>query len=200
MKLFGTIFGVVLAVGLFGALAVGGYFALKFVLDLFGTLEPQMATMTAIASVVALLCASIIAGGFKWTGRKEEEVQVKAEKANLYERIVLIWGEKLNNRTKAIEQSMEDELQKLERLLTLRGSSKVIKIYIELQGLEKNAGLQSREIPSQVATLILDMRKDLGQSVLNLHESDLMKVLSVEVLRSSTVSTPHVGKPQVSLS
>lgn len=197
MKPLGIFFGVILSIALLGAFAAGGYFALKFGLDLFGTLEPQVATITAIASVVALLCATIIAGGFKWTGRKEAEAQVRAEKANLYEGIVLIWGEKLSNRMKAMDQASEDELQKLERLLTLRGSSKVIKTYIELQVLEKNAGLQSPEIPSQIANLLLEMRKDLGQSVLDLNESDLVNVLNVEVLRDSSPSTSRVERPQV---
>ena len=200
MKPLGIFFGVILGIVLLGALAVGGYFALRFGLDLFGTLEPQVATMTAIASVVVLLCASIIAGGFKWTGRKEAEVQVRVDKSNLYERVLLIWGEKLSHGTKAMDQATEDELIKLERLLTLRGNSKVIKTYIELQVLEKNAALHSPEIPSQVAKVLLEMRKDLGQSVLNLNESDLVNVLNIEVLRDSSPSTSHVGRPQVSLS
>ncbi len=199
MKPLGVFFGVMLGIALLGALAGGGYFTIKFGLDLFGTLEPQVATITAIASVVALLCAAIIAGGFKWMGRKEAEVQVRAAKANLYEGIVLIWGEKLSNRTKAMDQATEDELQKLERLLTLRGNSKVIKTYIELQVLEKNAGLQGPEIPTQIANLLLEMRKDLGQAVLNLSESDLVNALNVEGLRGSSPSTSHVERPQVSL-
>jgi hypothetical protein len=185
---------------LLGAITAGGYVALKFGLDLFGTMEPQVATMTAIASVVALLCASIIAGGFNWTGRKEAEVQVRADKSNLYERVSLIWGEKLSHRTKAMDQATEDELLKLERLLTLRGTPRVIKAYVALQALEKKAGLQSPEIPSQVAKVLLEMRKDLGQDVLSLNESDLVNVLSVEVLQDRPASIPQVGRPQVSLS
>jgi hypothetical protein len=200
MKTLSTFFGVMLGLVLLGAFAAGGYFAIRFGLDLFGTLEPQVATMTAIASVVALLCATIITGGFKWTGRKEAEVQVRADKANLYERISLIWGEKLSHRTKAMDQATEDELQKLERLLILRGNSRVIKAYVALQALEKKTGLQNPEIPSQVAKVLLEMRKDLGQDVLSLNESDLVNVLSVEVLRDNSPSTSHAGRPQVSLS
>jgi len=200
MKTVSTIFGVMLGIVMLGAIAAGGYVVFKVVLDLFGTLEPQVATMTAIASMVALLCAAIIAGGFKWTGRKEAEVQVRADKSNLYEGIMLIWGEKLNNRTKAMDQATGDELLKLERLLTLRGNSQVIKAYVALQALEKKAGLHSPEIPSQVAKVLLEMRKDLGEDVLNLTESDLVGVLNVEVLQDNSPSTSHVGRPQVSLS
>src|SRR5678810_822558 len=117
MKPLGVFFGVLFGIALLGALAVAGYFALKFGLDLFGTLEPQAATITAIASVVALLCATIIAGGFKWTGRKEAEVQVRADKSDLYETISVIWVEKLNKRMQAMDQGSENELKKIERLL-----------------------------------------------------------------------------------
>jgi hypothetical protein len=200
MKTLSTFFGAMLGLALLGALAAGGYFALKFGFDLFGTLEPQVATMTAIASVVVLLCASIIAGGFKWTGRKEAEVQVRADKSNLYERVLLIWGEKLSHRMQAMAQATADELLKLERLLTLRGNSRVIKAYVALQALEKKAGLPSPEIPSQVAKVLLEMRKDLGQDVLSLNESDLVNLLNVEVLQDRPASISQVGRPQVSLS
>lgn len=192
MKTLGVFFGVMLGIALLVAMAAGGYVVFKVVLDLFGTLEPQVATITAIASVVALLCAAHIAGGFKWTGRKKAEIQVRADKANLYERIVLIWGEKLSHRTTVMDQATGDELHKLERLLTLRGSSKVIKTYVDLQVLEKNAGLQSPEIPSQVVKVLLEMRKDLGQGVQNLNERDFVNVLKIEGPLDNPVSTSHM--------
>lgn len=200
MKSWGVFVGVMLGITLLGAFAAGGYVVFKVSLDLLGTLEPQVATITAIASVVALLCAAIIAGGFKWTGRQEAEVQVRAEKANLYAQFLLIWGEKLSKRTQPIDQAAGDELQRLERLLTLRGNSKVIKTYGELQWLEKNAGLYSPEIPLRFANVLLEMRKDLGQGALDLNESDLVSVLKIEALEDSAPSTSQVGKPQVSLS
>jgi len=99
-----------------------------------------------------------------------------------------------------MDQDTEDELQKLERLLTLRGSSRVIKAYVALQALGEKADLHSPEIPLQVANVLFEMRKDLGQSVLNLSESDLVNVLSVEVLQDGSTSITQVGRPQVSLS
>jgi hypothetical protein len=199
MKPMGVFLGVLFGITLLGALAAGGYFAIKVGLDLFGTLEPQVATLTAIASVVVLLCATIIAGGSRWSARKEAEVQARADKSNLYERIVLIWGEKLNTGTEAMDQDTEAELQKLERLLTLRGGSKVIKTYVELQVQENNAGLHSPEMPSQVAKLLLEMRQDIGQDALNLNQSDLMNLLNVKASRNTRTSPFHVGRPQVSL-
>ena len=197
---FGIIFGIVFGLVLLAALAAGGYFAFKFGLDLFGTLEPQIATITAIASMVALLCATIIAGGFKWAGRKEAEVQVRADKSNLYEGISLMWGERLSVGTEGIDQATEGELKKMERLLALRGSTKVVKAYGALQALERTAGLHSLEIPSQFANVLLEMRKDLGQDVQNLTESDLVNMYKVEAFREATTSMPPVGSPQVSLS
>ena len=99
-----------------------------------------------------------------------------------------------------MDQATEDELIKLERLLTLRENSKVIKSYGALQTLEKKTGLHNSEIPSQLANVLLEMRKDLGQSVLNLNESDLVNGFNIEVLQAHPTSMPQVGKPQVSLS
>lgn len=198
-NVIGAIVGTLLVIALLAALGAGGYFGVKGVVDLFGALEPQVATITAIVSVVALLCAAIIAGGFKWMGRKEKEMQVRAEKADLYERLVLLWGAKLS--PQGMDDAGEAELRKLVRLLTLRGNPKVIKAYGALQALERTAGLHSPEMPAQFAKVLLEMRKDLGQGGLDLNESDLVHAMNAEVLRHNSASTtPPVGKPQVSLS
>ncbi|HMZ57048.1 MAG TPA: hypothetical protein PLT48_19525, partial [Nitrospira sp.] len=69
MSAITTIFGVVFGLALLAVLAAWGYLAFNWGLDVFGTLEPQVATITAIASMVAVFCAAILASGFKWMGR-----------------------------------------------------------------------------------------------------------------------------------
>jgi hypothetical protein len=199
MNAIGSIFGIVCGLALLVALAAGGYMAFHWGLDLFGTLEPQVATITAIASMVAVLCAAIIAGGFKWMGRKEKEVAVRAEKANLYERMMLIWGEKLKQGTKALEPSLEEELHAQERLLTLRGSANVLKAYLALQRQANTVGLRSPELASFMAKLILDMRRDLCVSVLNVNERDLVAVLQGGEVEEQSSSFVQAGRPPVAL-
>lgn len=177
MNAITTIFGLVFGLTVLAVLAAWGYLAFNRGLDLFGTLEPQVATITTIASMVAVFCATIVVGGFKWMGRKKQEVAVRAERANLYEKLMLIWGEKLTLSPKAPDSSVVEELRKLERLLTLRGSANVLKTYLALQRQANTAGLHNPELTSCIAKLILDMRRDLGVSVVNVNERDLTAVL-----------------------
>jgi hypothetical protein len=200
MKTLTVLFGVLVGIVILGAFAVGGYFAIKFGLDLFGTLDPQVATMTAIASLVALLSASIIAGGFKWAGRREKELQVRAEKADLYERLVLMWGARLHQQDRAVDQAAEAELLKLVWLLTLRGSPKVIKAVGALQAVEQEAGAQSQAVHAQLAKLLLEMRLDLGRVGMEPSERDLLDLLQADAPRAGLAVPVSPAVPQVSLS
>lgn len=177
MNAITNIFGIVFGLTVLAVLAAWGYLAFNRGLELFGTLEPQVATITTIASMVTVFCATIVVGGFKWMGRKKQEVALRAERANLYENILLIWGEKLTLGRKTLESSTEKELRKLERLLTLRGSASVLKAYLALQRQANTVGLHNSELTSFLAQLILDMRRDLGASVVNVNEHDLTAVL-----------------------
>ena len=177
MSAITTIFGVVFGLALLAVLAAWGYLAFNWGLDVFSTLEPQVATITTIASMVTVFCATIVASGFKWMGRKKEEGAVRAERANLYESIMLIWGKKLMLGTKTLESSLEEELRSQERLLTLRGSATVLKAYLALQRQANTLGLHNPELTSFMARLILDMRRDLGVSVVNVNERDLTALL-----------------------
>lgn len=59
MSAITTIFGVVFRLALLVVWAAWGYLACNWGLDVFGTLEPQVATITTIASMVTVFCATI---------------------------------------------------------------------------------------------------------------------------------------------
>ncbi|MCC6966079.1 MAG: hypothetical protein IT391_07320 [Nitrospira sp.] len=88
MNAITNIFGIVFGLALLAVLTAWGYLAFNQGLDRFGTLEPQVATITTIASMVAVFCATIVASGFKWMGRKKEEVAVRAERPTAMEWLV----------------------------------------------------------------------------------------------------------------
>lgn len=200
MNAITTIFGIVVGLSLLAVLAAGGYKAFNQGLDLFGTLEPHVATITMIASMVAVFCATVVANGFKWKGRLEREGQLRAEKADLYERLALIWGAKLHPQDRAFDQAAEAEIRKLARLLTLRGSSKVIKAFGVLHKLERETGTQSQEVRAQMAKGLLEMRRDLGRVGLEPSERELLDVLQAESPRSSDPVPSSMAPPHVSLS
>lgn len=187
---FGVLVSIVLGTTLLGALGAGGYVGVQGLLDLFATLEPQVAMLTVGFSIVTLLCASIVAGGLKWRGRKEKEMQLRAEKADVYEKILICWGEVLSTRTNSIEPSLLNDLHKLERVLTLRGSAKVIKLYGEIQTCANRLTPQSPDLPSLIAKLAFEMRRDLGQSTIGVGEHELLTVLNL---------VPPQARPAVSV-
>lgn len=78
---------------------------------------------------------------------------------------------------KTLDSSLEEELRKQERLLTLRGSATVLKAYLALQRQANTVGLRNPEMTSFMAQLILNMRRDLGVSVANVNERDLTTLL-----------------------
>lgn len=196
---FGVMVGIVFMVALLAAVAAGGFFGAKGLLNLFSALEPQVATVTAIISMVALLCAAIIAGGFKWMGRWEKEVQTQAQKAALYEQLVLLWGRKLTLGLKAAESFIEEELHKLEWRVTLHGSVNVLKAYQTLQHHASTLGLRSPEVASSVAKLLLAMRRELGVSSLSLTERDLITLIQGGEAEEPLASSAHMGRHQVSV-
>lgn len=187
MKALGIFFVVVLL----GVLATGGYWGVKFVVDLFAVLDSQTAVLVALASVVVVICVATINWGFTRIGQKEVRAQMRLEKINLYERVMLLWRAKLKNRTTSIDPAREDELQQLAQLLTLRGSSRVIKAYLDLHMLEKTVGLLTPDISSRFVTMQMEMRKDLGLSVQDLKREDFLQLCFADV-----AAAPEPGKLQ----
>lgn len=190
---FGVLVSIVLGIALLGVMGAGGYVGVQGLLDLFATLESQVATITAVLSIVALLCASIMAGGQKWRGRNEKELQLRAEKADVYEKILLCWGEVLSARPTSVEPSLLNDLHKLERVLTLRGSARVLKLYGDIQACINISRSPAPELPSLIAKLALEMRRDLGQSTISVGEQELLTVMNLvppQARSAAPVQTP----------
>lgn len=175
----GALVSIVLVIALLGALGTGGYVGVQGLRELLSTLDQQVVTLTAVFSIVAFLCASIVAGGLKWRGRKEKEIQLRAEKADVYEKILICWGEVFPTRTNGVEPSLLNDLHKLERVLTLRGSPRVLKLYGDIQTSVNGVHPQSPDLRSLIAKLTLEMRRDLGQSIISIGEQELLTVLNL---------------------
>ena len=72
MKAFSSFLGLIFGLALLAGLLAGGYFLFIYVAELFHALEQQLAAIMAIASMVALLCAILMAGGLKSRNPKEK--------------------------------------------------------------------------------------------------------------------------------
>jgi hypothetical protein len=166
LKSINNSLGVVFGLALLAALLAGGYFLFRYIVGVFSTLEPQIAKVTAIASVVALLCATIISSGL----RSHDHETTRVEKAQLYRQLLSIssrWNpsERENNR--------ETELEHLElkQRLALWGSPGVIATYAELERHMKQEKSQDDGAKPLLKKLVNEMRKDLGQTTSNFSAS-----------------------------
>jgi hypothetical protein len=154
-----TVFGLAL---LFALLAVA-YFLLKYVVGVFAGLGADVGTIAAIASVVAILCAAILAEGLKARGRTDQPAVTVAEKAAVYERLLSLCCGRLARQGSSDGPAPDAELAKLERLLALHGSTKVISAYVRLRLLAKEEGRAVDAGEALLKTLAMEMRSDLGR-------------------------------------
>ena len=89
---FGKTLPVLFALVCRGALGVGGYFALEFLIVLFGRLDFRVGAATALASVIVLLAAMIIARSIRQASTQNTANQLRAEQAMTYQRCTALWG------------------------------------------------------------------------------------------------------------
>jgi flagellar motor component MotA len=172
MKAFNNFLSVVLGIALLVALIAGGYFLIRYIAGVFGKLEPQLATVTAIVSVVTLLFATIIASGLKSRDFRE---LIRVEKAQLYQQLLFVsyrWDP-----SEREDSDAEVEHLKLKQHLALWGSPTVITTYAELERRMSQEESHSDGLKPLLKQLVMEMRKDLGQTTSNIEKDDLLYLL-----------------------
>jgi hypothetical protein len=205
MKFFGQTLAVLFSLALLGVLGVGGYSALKVIIDLFQRMDFQVAMVTAIASVVALFAARIIASSLHQVSTQHKLDQLHAEKAATYLRFLDLWTSLLQHGRDSGDHSSDtrsEELLALERLLMLYGSSSVVKAYVALRTLERDSGFLHPQVRLQVAKVLLEIRQDLGMGTRRLTVEELLSLLRADAAKTSApvnVSAYHDLTPRVSL-
>ena len=137
----------------------------------------KVETLAAVASVVAVLCAVIIAEGLKARGQNEHHSIATSEKAKIYERLLFLCCEQLKRHGNRDEPAADAELVKLEQLLALHGSVKIITAYDKLRRLAKRAGEPGDTAPALLSKLLMEMRGDLGRTEFIRKENDLLDLL-----------------------
>jgi hypothetical protein len=175
LKLFGSFLGSIFALALLAALLAGGYFLFKYVVGVFATLDPQVETLAAIASVISLLCAVIIAEGLKARGQKDSFSIATAEKTKTYQRLLYLCSERLRSQLPENRQVVDAELAKIEHLLALHGGARVVSAYVKLRRPAQDEGKTGGA--SLLNKLLMEMRRDLGHSEFIRNERDFLELL-----------------------
>jgi len=161
MKMLVKIVSTVVGIVLLCALVVGVYIAIRHLLGALAQLDVEVVPVTAIASVVALACAAIVAGG-----RRRNEADgtrhLRAERMAVYQTLLDALAE---------APPAPDKLAALRRLLVLSGSVEVIR---GCHALDRAA---VAERPALLARLVERMRTDVGASSRDLTDEELLHLV-----------------------
>ena len=85
MKPAGNFLGTVVGLSVVAGLLFAAYLLLKYVAQVFASVQPQVETLAAIASAAALLGAAIVADGLRSLGARALQTAAFARKAATYE-------------------------------------------------------------------------------------------------------------------
>lgn len=179
MQTFPAIVAMVLVLGLLAALGVGAFWVIAWLVGLFGTLDPQVAALTGILSVMALLTAMIVVSCAKWAGRHAIAGQLHAERTTTYSMFLELWqGLTLDGSVPPEEDDdAADALRTLDLSLSLYGSATVLKAHRTLWGILAADRLDEPQARETLLSALEVIRKELGASMIDLTRDDLREVL-----------------------
>ena len=205
MKLLSNIFALLFSLALLAALGIGAYFAVKFGARLFAGTGFQLDTATAVVLAAALLVAMLIASSLRRKNQRDSSQQLRPEKLAVYQHRIDAFGEALQQAIgtdNADSNNPAKRFQMLEQRLILIGSPSVIRAYTKLRVVEKEGGPQNSKFSSQLARLLKEMRKDIGMSIHDIAEEEVLHLLlddSGKKDGSATAKLPLDYKPHVSI-
>lgn len=193
----GNILGVSLALALTAAIGFYGYLAAKRFVMLFARLDFPVAMVTATATVALLLSAMVIAASIRRAGAQNREAQLRADKVEAYKLFISLWEEVLRpGQTAEAVAQMSRQMQDVNHLLVLQGSTAVVKTHTAMQT------LSVQEARTQFTAALLAIRKDLGLESRGLEAKELVQLLlseSDKTQGSARSNRIQDSQPRVSL-
>jgi hypothetical protein len=205
MKHLGQTLVVLFLLGLLGALGLGGYLALKFSLELFGKIDFQVAAVTAIVSIVALLVAFVIARSIRQASKQNKANQLYGDKAMAFQSFIDLWGDLFRTGHDVGDQTLTDlskDLLALDRHLMLYAGSRVVKAHAALRVLARESGPQNPEMRSHFAKALIDIRNELGLDPHSLTAKEIHQLFFANADRASAITPARAYQdlqPRVSL-
>lgn len=176
MKVLSTLAGLILALGLLLAILAGGYYLFRYSMDTFNMLEPQLATIIAIISLVIIIGCWIIARGLKMAKQQGISTNIFEIKETLYRQLLNQWITRIQQQKINVSPD-ENGFCELEQLLALYSDPKVISVHMELWRLTKQKDQDEQEISMKLVKLVTEMRSDLGSSSMIFKETELAELL-----------------------
>jgi hypothetical protein len=165
MRAIGQLASLVFGISLLGAMGFGVYLAIERLIALFARLDPEVANVTGIACVIALISASAIARAITRASRESKAMVLREEKTATYQLLLDVWTNVLgHNRAQMslLQTDLSGKQEAVARLLAVYGSAAVIKAHMALGGLARNKGRQHPEVRARLGDLLVAVRNDLG--------------------------------------
>lgn len=188
-KVISQTLGLLLAVSLLAGIGVAAWFGLEQLVALFAALDGQLARVTAIAAVVALLAAGIVACAVRQSGRDRLAVPLREEKAATYRLFVDCWQQRLAGEG---SPEIEDCLNALDRMLALFGSEQVVSAHIALRALPHRSGVARAQGLSLLGGALLQIRQELKADKV---DAAILDGLIASPERAATVSAGTNAAP-----
>jgi hypothetical protein len=165
MKLLGQLAAVAIAVTFLAALGGGVYLAIDRIMTVFARLEPTVATVTGIASLVVLLSTLAIERAITSAGRAHKAMAWRDEKTQAYQLLLDAWAMVLGQSrtpTPLLQTDVAGRLETLDRLLAVYGSAPVVQAHTALRRLVKANGRHHPDVRARFGQLVVALRRDLG--------------------------------------
>ena len=174
-------------------LSVGMYFGLRGLIQIFASLDPQVAKVTAIACSTVILSALILASSAQAARGSDMLAGAQMQKADLYRDFIQAWSKALCSQGRggmAEDTKLAADLASLEKRLVLLASAGVIKHYTAWRARCVNPNADDAEARRRVAQVLFEMRKDLGRQNLGIDQKKLLDLL----LRDGSSEYPAASK------
>ena len=163
-----TLVAVIMIAGLVAlivAALVGGIgFSVEHLRSVFDPLDPQVVIVLGAASLVALLCAWLIAAAIRSVGRRADESNRLCERTRIYQAFL----ESVAN----AEGRFGEAAAPLAATLFLIGGAPVVKEYRAFAQMLSGGSASKDEVRMQINRLMLAMRRDVGESTFGLEQED----------------------------
>lgn len=165
MDIFGKTLAVIVGLALLGAIGFGIYLAFHTIVALFAALDPEVATVTGIACLVAIAAAWWIARGLRTAVSQSKAMTLRDERTASYQLFFDYWESVLRQGRAPMHPpaaELADKLKVLERLLALYGGAAVVKAHTALRDVEREKGALHPDVQTRFGEALLAIRKDVS--------------------------------------
>ncbi len=156
-------------------LGTTGYYLITYAINIYKDLDEKVINLIYVAFIVGLIAwvfTSIVA---KRLAQKFKNRAIFAKKVEVYNGFIVTWANLVRNNEndESDLSNLVNILESSEKEFMLLASAEVVRKYIELQSYINNPG----EYVTTFGQLILEIRKDLGNSNAGLSSSDLASLV-----------------------